>query len=207
MSAVEQVISNVGVRIKEHRQSRGLTQEELARKAEIPYTTLTKIESGAIKNPSMQSVAKLADALGASLDDFALVQTFRGEHSLQRIWQDALETLPDGAEMCISGIDERMFIDHDREGLLRFIDELGRRGIRQKLLSREGDLFRLEGKHLEYRWIPEKFFNPVPIYVYGNKLCTIVWGPPEQVVMLNNPQLADAYRKQFYFMWEMALRS
>ncbi len=36
---------------------------ELARKADAPYTTLTKIETGVIKKPSVYVVAKIAKAL------------------------------------------------------------------------------------------------------------------------------------------------
>ena len=57
----------IGKRIKEHRKAVGLTQEGLASKAGIPYTTLTKIESGVIKNPSIKAIGQIAEALGASL--------------------------------------------------------------------------------------------------------------------------------------------
>ncbi|MBI5683163.1 MAG: helix-turn-helix transcriptional regulator [Deltaproteobacteria bacterium] len=36
------------------------------RKADIPYTTLTKIETGVIKKPSVFVMAKLAKTLGVS---------------------------------------------------------------------------------------------------------------------------------------------
>ena len=52
--------------------------------------------------------------------------------------------------------------------------------------------------------MPREFFNPNPIYVYGDKLAAVIWGPPQQAVILKNAVLADAYRKQFLYMWEMA---
>ena len=59
----------IGARIKKLRAKAGLTQEGLARKADIPYTTLTKVESGVIKNPSVQVIAKIADALGVMMEN------------------------------------------------------------------------------------------------------------------------------------------
>ena len=59
----------IGSRIKKLRLKAELTQEGLARKANIPYTTLTKVESGVIKNPSVKVIAKIADALGVSIED------------------------------------------------------------------------------------------------------------------------------------------
>lgn len=62
--------NNLGVKIQKLRKEQGLSQDDLARKADIPYTTLTKIEIGVIKNPSFDSVSKIAEALGITLDDF-----------------------------------------------------------------------------------------------------------------------------------------
>ena len=50
------------------RKENGLTQEGLARKANISYHTLIKLESGGIKNPKIETVIKLASALEVSLD-------------------------------------------------------------------------------------------------------------------------------------------
>lgn len=50
------------------RTSAGLTQQELCAKADISYSTLAKIERGAIKAPSVFTVYRLAQVLGLSLD-------------------------------------------------------------------------------------------------------------------------------------------
>lgn len=51
------------------RKEKGFTQEGLARKADISFHTLVKIESGGIKNPRIETVIKLAKALGVNTDD------------------------------------------------------------------------------------------------------------------------------------------
>ena len=50
------------------RKEKNLTQEGLARKANISYHTLIKIESGGIKNPKADTIIKLADALRITTD-------------------------------------------------------------------------------------------------------------------------------------------
>lgn len=61
--------NKLGIKIQKIRKAQGLSQDDLARKADIPYTTLTKIEIGVIKNPSFNAVAKIARALDIDLDD------------------------------------------------------------------------------------------------------------------------------------------
>lgn len=50
------------------RKEKGLTQEGLARKSNLSYHTLIKLESGSIKNPKIETVFKLADALDVAID-------------------------------------------------------------------------------------------------------------------------------------------
>lgn len=61
--------NKLGKKIKSLRQKLELSQDEFARKADIPYTTLTKIETGVIKKPSVFVMAKLAKTLGVSIED------------------------------------------------------------------------------------------------------------------------------------------
>lgn len=52
----------LGKRLQQARQKAGLTQQELCQKAGLSYSTLAKIERGAIKSPSVFSVAAIAAA-------------------------------------------------------------------------------------------------------------------------------------------------
>lgn len=58
----------IGKNIKRIRKQKGLTQDGLARKAKVNYTTLVKLESNVVKNPSVQIAAKIAKALGVSIE-------------------------------------------------------------------------------------------------------------------------------------------
>jgi len=55
--------------IKKLRARLSLTQDDLAKKANIKYTTLMKVESGTVNKPSVQTMAKIAKALGVSIED------------------------------------------------------------------------------------------------------------------------------------------
>ena len=58
----------IGDKIKLLRNKQDLTQDELARKSDLPYTTLTKIETNVITKPSIQTVMKIAAGLGIGVD-------------------------------------------------------------------------------------------------------------------------------------------
>mgnify|MGYP001275463694 CR=1 FL=1 len=59
----------LGKRLQEARQAAGLTQQQLCQKANLSFSTLTKIERGAIKSPSIFTIQAIAGAVGLSLDE------------------------------------------------------------------------------------------------------------------------------------------
>lgn len=197
-------LSPLSVRLREARRSAQMTQEQLARAAGIPYATLTKVENGAIKNPSAEVVAKLASALNISVDLLLVTEQRIGSESLQDLWSDILSVLRNKGDcMYLSGIRERTFLAYDKAGLMEYIGELKRRGIGQRLLISEEDSVVLPGEHLEYRQIPRKHFNPTPMYIYGDRVALVLW-KPLQVTILKNQTIADAFLKQFDFIWKHA---
>lgn len=65
MSGESQVL---GKAIQNARKNAGLTQQQLCQQAELSYSTLAKIERGAIKTPSVFTVQRIAEVLGISMD-------------------------------------------------------------------------------------------------------------------------------------------
>jgi transcriptional regulator with XRE-family HTH domain len=61
--------NSLGQKIKKLRQKLGLSQDDFARKADVPYTTLTKVETGVIKKPSVFVVSKIAKALNVDIEE------------------------------------------------------------------------------------------------------------------------------------------
>lgn len=60
---------SLGKQLQTARQAAGLTQQQLCHKANLSFSTLTKIERGAIKSPSIFTIQAIADALNVSLDE------------------------------------------------------------------------------------------------------------------------------------------
>lgn len=61
-------MSTIAQNIKLYRQKRKMTQKELAEKAGIDLFTLSKIETGATSNPSIETILKIANALDVSIN-------------------------------------------------------------------------------------------------------------------------------------------
>ena len=55
--------------LKELRETRGLTQDQLAKKAKVARPYITMLEGGAKKNPSLATLRRLAKALKVKVGD------------------------------------------------------------------------------------------------------------------------------------------
>jgi transcriptional regulator with XRE-family HTH domain len=60
---------NLANNIKKLRETKGLSQEKLARLADVANNTLIKMESGENQNPTLVTLKKVAKAFGVSVDD------------------------------------------------------------------------------------------------------------------------------------------
>lgn len=65
----------LGRRLQLARKRAGLTQQELCQKAGLSYSTLAKIERGAIRSPSVFTVAAIAQATGTVVEDLLDMQS------------------------------------------------------------------------------------------------------------------------------------
>lgn len=54
------------------RRERNISQRELAEKADVSNTTISRIERGAVKNPSLNEIYKIATILEVRIDDLIL---------------------------------------------------------------------------------------------------------------------------------------
>ena len=62
-------IPTISKNIKKLRKAKDLSQDKLSRLADVSHATIIKIESGGIQSPTIDTVQKIAKALGIGLED------------------------------------------------------------------------------------------------------------------------------------------
>ena len=133
------------------------------------------------------------------------MEVFKGKGIIRTVYKDIIkESERQSGEILISGVDEKKFLEEDRTALQQHLRRLRELKCKERILIKEGDTYLVGGMQTAYRWVPKEFFNPTPIYVYNNKLFIIIWGNPAYAILIENPSLADAHRKQFNLIWSMA---
>jgi len=206
----------IGVeQIKAGRALLGWTQDRLAKAAKLSKPAIANLERGTVM-PRMETINAITKALETAGVEFTegpgvrlrgqtlRVQIWEGTDAIFRLWQDSLETLKNGGERLISGVDERVF---DRiagkERFRQMLEKFYEHNITTRILSREGDTYFVE-RASYYRWVSDALFAQVPYYVYADKYAIFLTEPIPRIVLIENKAIADSYRKQFNAIWNSA---
>jgi transcriptional regulator with XRE-family HTH domain len=62
-------MSTIGKNIKKFRQDKGLSQDKLSKLADLSLNTVVKVELDESPNPTIETIQRIAKALGVSVDD------------------------------------------------------------------------------------------------------------------------------------------
>ena len=65
----------MGYKIKEVREARKMTQEELAGKSGVSRGTISALENGSVRTTTTKTLFKLAKALGTSVDQIFFAES------------------------------------------------------------------------------------------------------------------------------------
>lgn len=133
--------------------------------------------------------------------DILNIKIFEGDNALLRLWKDMLDSFgKKGGETLVSGVREQKFIEVSQGKIFAQLKKQQDYNIIEKILICEGDTHLIAPK-TSYRWVPADIFNQVPYFVYLNKYAIILWGPPTKIILIENDQIAENFRQQFYAHW------
>lgn len=189
-------------------------QADLAKATGLSLKALSNIEQG-LTVPRISTLQAIEDALRAAgvefLDNNGVrlmgevmeIQKFEGPEFLRLLTDDHLAVLR-GPEDEVVGCfaDENVFVTSESNQNTRYYAEKKRRRFRQRFIIRKG-IKKFFGDAKEYRWLPEKLLGKVGFMVYGDHYCLTLW-EARQCIVVRSQSVADTYRAQFDFLWDMA---
>jgi len=133
------------------------------------------------------------------------VETYKGKNVTRIALRDIINTLKEtsGIVLC-TAIEEGIPLSKYKTICDQYERDMIRFKIKERVIIKQGDKGIFQRGTSIYRKIPEKYFNPNPVQIYGNNVQTIVWGNPDYLIIIRNREIADSYRKQFELLWKTA---
>ena len=117
--------------LKARRKDQGMTQKQLAKVSGVSYSTLTKLEQGAIESPSITLVSDLANALGCGVQDLVVAERMElaPNDNIEFIYFDVGGVLVRNIDVSLHNFAEAIHrSDHAVKGIFHEYGEVGARG-------------------------------------------------------------------------------
>jgi hypothetical protein len=132
------------------------------------------------------------------------LHVFEGDEAVPELWADIERALgTKGGEVLISGADDaRALADHTKERLAQALKRQRDMKIYNRILICEGNHSVFIGPEA-YRTVPRMLFQQAPYYVYADRLALINRGPPYRIIIIQNALIAETFRRQFEFNWQI----
>jgi sugar-specific transcriptional regulator TrmB len=129
------------------------------------------------------------------------VKLFQGYKGLKTVFQDILDSTDKGGIYYVMG-SEGHFSNkmHYYAPIFRKRKEL--KGIKTKVLIREGRVKKKKGKNSEYVKVPSDVESPATINIYDDKIAIFVWDETPQAILIENENVKKTFENYFKFIWK-----
>jgi transcriptional regulator with XRE-family HTH domain len=192
----------------------GWNQDELAEHAGLSLATVANIEQGRgkMRGHTLDAVRTSFERAGVEFTPEPGVRLRRekfnfrileGDDAIFELWNDIVLTLgATGGEVLMSGISEQTWLAKYKKEMTANILRQRALKIYPRVLLAEGDNLVIIGS-ATYRAVPKFLFQQSPYFVYGDRFAIINWGPPQRVLLVQNAAIAETFRHQFEFNWQI----
>lgn len=205
------------ITLEQMRAARGLlnwSQSDLAGHAGISVTAMNNIDRG-LSKPRLQTlkdISKVFENNGVEFTegngvrfrkDVFKIETFEGPLGFQAYLRDLIDTqVAQGGDALHYTYDDPQMVKKHRKVLFDFYREYTQLKLKERILTVEGVTERSGPPQTsEYRTLTKDFFGRIGHSIYGKKYCIFL---KNRIIIIENEDIADAYRKQFESDWKIA---
>ncbi len=204
------------------RAARGLlnwSQDKLAEISGLSVATIRKIELGHI-SPRSETTGSIIAAFENTGLEFIEpdgvrhrpedIRIYQGREGFRDFYDDIHETAKKSGEaivvVCASEIPFNEALgDEFRLGHYERMTAIKSKSAVKCIVTEDTSSLPATA-YCEYRCISKHYVDSVPFYVYGDKYAIIMFeaDPSPKVTVIESRLVADAFRRQFYSMWDKA---
>lgn len=204
--------------IKAGRALLDMSQEDLAVATSLSIATIRKLELGNIspRNSTNEHIRSALEKAGLEFlepngvrqrpDEITI---YEGHEGTCRFYDDVYAFAREKGGDIVEVGDEReddivkSMGEYRKVHTARMTDLIHRAQVKCILT---GKLTVAPAPYCEYRSISTAYVHSVPFYIFGNNYAVFLFdaNPSPRIIIHHSALLADAYRKQFYSMWDKA---
>jgi sugar-specific transcriptional regulator TrmB len=132
------------------------------------------------------------------------VELHKGKRVYRVLLKDMIATLKKNDEAYLVGIDEEVLITEVEPIYLKqYINTIKSKKIKEKIIIKTGGK-KLKNTNLQYKELDERYIGKTAQIIYTDKVAIFILGVPYYLIIIENKDVAETYRKQFNLLWSIA---
>ncbi len=162
------------------------------------------IELSKLKLENLQKILPNLKELMSFSKEETKVELHKGKRVYRTLLKDIGSSLKKNNEVLLIGIDENILINEVEPIYLeQYLNSLKKKNIKEKIIIKQGAK-KLQKPNLEYRELDERYIGKTAQIIYNDKVAVFILGMPYYLIVIENKEVADTYRKQFSLLWQIA---
>ena len=131
-----------------------------------------------------------------------VVELYQGKEGIKTVLKDIIREKKDYSVFGEEGQFQEILPIY----IHQFLRDVKHYNLKEKLLSKESkrDKIHLAGKNTTIKHLPNKFFSPVTMAVYGDKTAIFIWTDLQFVVLIKDKDVSTSFNSYFNILWEIA---
>ncbi len=132
------------------------------------------------------------------------VELHKGKRVYRTLLKDIIATVEKNDKILLIGVNEKeLMTEVEPIYLKQYLNMIPTRNIKEKIILKKG-IHRSNFKNVQYKEIDEKYIGNTEQCIYGNKVALFITGEPHYLVLIENKEVAETYKKQFQLLWKVA---
>jgi len=132
------------------------------------------------------------------------VELHKGERVYMILLKDMISSLKNNDEAYLIGIDEDVLLKEVEPIYLKqYLNIIKSKDIKERIIIKKGSK-QLKKSNLKYKELEEKYIGKTAQIIYNNKIAIFILGVPYYLIIIENKEVAETYKKQFNLLWEIA---
>jgi len=132
------------------------------------------------------------------------VELHRGKRVYRILLKDMISSLKKDDEAYLIGIDEEVLLNEIEPIYLKqYLNTIRSKNIKEKIIIKKGGK-KIKDSNLSYKELEEEFIGKTAQIIYNNKVAIFILSTPYYLIIIDNKEVTDTYKKQFSKLWKIA---
>ncbi len=132
------------------------------------------------------------------------VELHKGKRVYRTLLKDITANIKKNEEIFLIGVDEETLLKEVEPIYLKqYFNIIKDKNIKEKVIIKKG-MKQFKIKNVSHKELDAKYIGNIEQIIYGNKIALFILGSPYYLIIIENKEVANTYRKQFSLLWNIA---